>query len=292
MSMISFPYAIFTETPDFPVHLQYGFHDEELYLHAHEDFSELVIVLNGSAAHVVGGESYYVSKGDVFVVGQNTEHGYQQTKRLTICNIMFRQGVFDNAYDIRQLPGFQALFVLEPHYSQKYHFLSHLKLYEQTFSEVEALITAVMQEYQNKKTGWQTITYAGFLELCVMLSRCYQNTDSGNAFLKLADAAAYLEHHFCEDVSMPELAELSGYSERQFFRVFKSVFQTTPNAYITDLRIKKAQQLLQNTSSSIGEIAYQCGYDDQNYFSRIFRKYMGMNPVNYRHIRKANLSVS
>ncbi len=289
MPMIAFPYALFSETPDFPVHLQYGFHDEELYLHAHEDFSELVIVLNGSAAHVVGGESYHISKGDVFVVGQNTEHGYQQTRHLTICNIMFRQEVFENAYDLRQIAGFQALFVLEPHYSQKYHFLSHLKLHEQTFAEAEAMITALMQEYQKKKTGWQAAAYAGFLQLCVMLSRCYQNTDSGNTFLKLADAAAYLEHHFCETVSMPELAGLSGYSERQFFRVFKSVFQTTPNLYITDLRIKKAQHLLQNTSLSIGEVAFQCGYDDQNYFSHIFRKYTGMTPGGYRNIKKAAL---
>lgn len=289
MAMLAFPYKIFTGTTDFPVHLQYGFHDEELYLHAHEDFSELVIVLNGSAAHIVGGESYHISKGDVFVVGQNTEHGYQQTKHLTICNIMFRQEVFQNAYDLRQIPGFQALFVLEPHYSQKYHFLSHLKLHEQAFSETETQLTAVMQEYRNKTPGWQTVTYAEFLKLCVMLSRCYQNTDSGSTFLKLADAAAYLEHHFCETISMPELAGLSGYSERQFFRVFKSVFQTTPVLYIAGLRMKKAKHLLQNTSLSIGEVAFQCGYDDQNYFSRIFRKYTGSSPSTYRHVQKENL---
>ncbi|MBE6877041.1 MAG: helix-turn-helix domain-containing protein [Ruminococcus sp.] len=281
--MIAFPYDLFSETPDFPVHLQYGFHDKELYLHVHEDFSELVIVLNGSAGHIVGGESYHISKGDVFVVGQNTEHGYEKTQRLTICNIMFRPEVFEHAYDIRQLSGFQALFVLEPHYSQKYHFLSHLKLNPQNFTETETLITEIIQEYQGKKIGWQDMTYSGFLKLCVMLSRCYQDTDSGNTFLKLADAAAYLEHHFCEHVSMTELAEISGYSERQFFRLFKSAFQTTPNLYLAGLRMKKAQHLLQSTSLSIGEIAFKCGYDDQNYFSRAFRKYTGMTPSEYQN---------
>ena len=127
--MIAFPYSIFADTEEFPVHLQYGFHDEELYMHAHADFSELVIVLDGSALHIVGGEGYPISKGDVFVVGQNTEHGYTQTEQLTICNVMFQPQVFDSVYDMKQLPGFQALFVLEPHYSQKYHFLSHLVIF-------------------------------------------------------------------------------------------------------------------------------------------------------------------
>lgn len=283
MPMIAFPYEIFSQTPDFPVHLQYGFHDQELYLHAHADFSELVIVLNGSASHIVGGESYHISKGDVFVVGQNTEHGYENTQKLTICNIMFRQEAFSRSWDIRQLSGFQALFVLEPHYSQKYHFLSRLKLNQTSFAETETLITEIMTEYQNQKTGWRDIVSSGFLKLCVSLSRLYENSSQpDNVFLKLADAAAYLEHHFCEQISLSELAALSGYSERQFFRLFRSVFQTTPNLYIFHLRMKKAEYLLQNTSLSIGEIAFRCGYDDQNYFSRAFRKSIGMTPSEYQ----------
>lgn len=277
--MIAFPYSIFTDTEDFPVHLQYGFHDEELYLHAHADFSELVIVLDGSALHIVGGESYPISKGDVFVVGQNTEHGFTQTEQLTICNAMFRPEIFDSVYDMKQLPGFQALFVLEPHYSQNYHFLSQLRLSAEAFTEMEILLTSIMQDYRQKELGWRDIVFSGFCRLSVLLARHYQrDVKSDNTFLKLADAIAYIEHHFTEQITLAELADLSGYSERQFLRLFREAFSTTPNLYISELRIKKAQQLLKTTNLSIGEIAWRCGYDDQNYFSRFFKKHTGTSP--------------
>jgi len=281
--MISFLYSLFTDTEDFPIHLQYGFHEEELYLHTHADFSELVIVLDGSAFHTVGEESSHISKGDVFVVGQDTEHGYKQTERLTICNVMFRQEVFDHVFDLRQLPGFQALFVLEPHYSQSSRFLSQLKLYAEPFAETEQHLTEMMREYESRRAGWREAVFAEFLKLCVHLSRQYQlENDSKNDLLKLASAAAYIEYHFSEQITLSELSEISGYSERQFHRLFRAIYRMTPNAYITELRMKKAQNLLQSTRLNIGDIAWRCGCDDQNYFSRIFKRHTGMTPTEYR----------
>ena len=125
----------------------------------------------------------------MFVVGQNTEHGYTQTEHLTICNVMFQPQVFDSVYDMKQLPGFQALFVLEPHYSQNYHFLSQLRLSPEGFTETELLLTGIMQDYRSKEPGWRDLVFAGFRRLAVLLARRYQSdAHSGNAFLMLADA--------------------------------------------------------------------------------------------------------
>lgn len=87
----------------------------DLCLHTHADFSELVIVLSGTATHVVDGEEYPIRKGDVFVISNNTAHGYKHPKNFHICNIMFHLSYFlDYQSDIKTTAGFHALFVIEP----------------------------------------------------------------------------------------------------------------------------------------------------------------------------------
>ena len=190
--MIEFQYSIFTGTPDFPVHLQYGFHEEELYLHAHQDFSELVIVLDGRARHIVGGEQYPISKGAVFVVGPDTEHGFTDTRHLTICNLMFREEAFSQIHDMRQIPGFQAMFVLEPHYAQSDRFIARLRLSADALTRTEQALESLMQEYTEKRPGWEDMVLSEFHALCIRLSRAYAPpTEYG--ILRIADAIAYLE---------------------------------------------------------------------------------------------------
>ena len=56
--MFRMPLEAFTQDEDFPFFIQYGEHDEPLFLHAHDSYVELVIVLSGSAVHIVDGEKY------------------------------------------------------------------------------------------------------------------------------------------------------------------------------------------------------------------------------------------
>ncbi len=285
--MIQFQYRLFADSDDFPIHLQYGYHDKSLYVHSHEDFCELVIVLDGSADHIVNGKSYGIALGDVFVINQFTEHGFFQPDKLKICNIMFKpEQVFDDTYDMKQLAGFQALFVLEPHYSQNHSFCAQLKLTADEFRTTEAIVTEIMEEYLNQRCGWKDLVLSGFRRLCVILSRFYR-TDKvkyNNEVLKLADTVAYIENHFSSHLTLAALAQISGYSDRQLMRIFKAAFSVTPNEYIADLRMKKAKQLLESTNLSIGEISWICGFDDQNYFSRFFKRNTGMTPTEYRAI--------
>lgn len=283
--MISFPFGIFTENEDFPIHIQYGFHDTDMYEHCHENFSEMVIVLNGSARHIVNGESYPISAGDVFVINQSVSHGFCEPDKLTICNIMVQpEKVFDRVHDMTSLPGFQSLFFIEPQYYAMYGFLSQLKLGNEEFSAIRTMIRSINSEYSLKQPGWRDSVFAQFYSLCIACSRFYkqENSDVRNNFLRLADVAAYIENNYTTQLSTERLAEISGYSQRQFLRMFKNVYSETPNSYITDLRIKKAKLLLTSTDSAIGDIAFECGYSDQNYFSRLFLKKTGMSPSAYR----------
>lgn len=287
--LINMPLEIFTNEKDFPLHLQYGMHyDDDCYVHGHADFSELVVVLDGSAVHIAGDESYPISKGDVFVVSQYTAHGFAEAKELRICNIMFKpEVIFGNIYDLRRTAGFQALFVVEPQQLKSGRFESRLKLSAQDFICTEEYINDMMSEYTERPDGWQTAVYAAFLKLCTRLSRCYEKSSemSAGGAMKLAKASAFIEKNYIRNISMNELSKAAGYSERQLTRLFRETFSVTTVGYITRLRMQKAQELLRLTDDTIGEIAWQCGYEDQNYFTRSFRKYTGLSPTEWRRRR-------
>ncbi len=287
--LINMPMEIFTDVKEFPIHLQYGLHNEDdCYIHGHADFSELVVVLDGTAVHIAGDERYPLSKGDIFVVSRYTLHGFIQADNLKICNIMFRpEQALEHIYNLRETAGYQALFVVEPQQLQSGRFESKLRLKTHDFDIVEAIVTTMMREYTEREEGWQTIIYAEFMKLCTHLSRCYESSSavSGSGAMKLAKAVAYIEKHYNEEISMTKLSGVAGYSERQLGRLFGETFSESPLEYITRLRMKKAMNLLKGSTESIGEVAWQCGFPDQNYFSRVFKKYTGKTPSLYRKIR-------
>lgn len=275
----------FTEDQSFPFFIQFGAHEKELFMHSHKDFCELVIVLRGSAEHIVDNERYRISKGDVFIISNDTEHGYAETSDLRICNIMFKPSFWlASDYDVVKTAGFQALFILEPQYLKQNHFRSQLKLDVSEFINVFDILKGINKEYTQKAAGWQTLVKSEFLRLTVLLSRLYSFDEIGNNNVvhNLAKAISYIENNYTKGISINQLAKLSNYSKRQFIRIFKNNYNCIPMDYITRLRLENACLLLRLKENSITEIATMCGYNDSNYFSRIFKKHRGMTPTQYR----------
>lgn len=84
------------------------------------------------------------------------------------------------------------------------------------------------------------------------------------------------------NVSINELAEMYNITPEHFIRSFKSVYGRTPSNYRIVSRINQAKNLLIDTLLSINEITDACCFTDSYYFSRIFKKYVGMTPTEYR----------
>lgn len=294
ISMFSMPLEAFTRDEDFPFFIQYGEHKEALFMHTHDAYVELVIVLSGSAVHIVDGEQYSIQKGNIFVIGEDTQHGYDSPEDFHICNIMFRKRFLDlNSMDIAGTAGFQALFVLEPQQTKTKGFTSYLKLLPDEQLHIENKIAALHKEYHTKSAGWQTMVRAEFLCLVVELSRMYDTSRIENdvGIVKLAPALAYIERHFQEEMTVAELADLTHYSERQFLRLFKEATGYRPMQYITRLRIHTACRLLCETELPVTEIAERCGYTDSSYFARVFQHKCGISPKAYRKDAAAHSAV-
>lgn len=94
----------------------------------------------------------------------------------------------------------------------------------------------------------------------------------------------YLDEHFKEKVQIDDLSRLVFLSHSQVIRLFRFSFGITPMEYVEKRRIEYAKILLKNTSLSIRDIAEQCGFSDEHYFSGYFKKRTGIPPRAYRSI--------
>lgn len=97
-------------------------------------------------------------------------------------------------------------------------------------------------------------------------------------------AIEYIHSHFRSDIDVDTLAQMEHMSCTAFRTAFKNHTGVSPNEYIIAQRISAACRLLSQTDMSVSAVAAEVGYGDQYYFSRIFKKKVGMPPLRYRKL--------
>lgn len=261
-------------------------------LHAHE-FHELVLILRGTALHCVrppadgnaGLQTFPVKRGDVFVIPPGTRHQYRDLHHLSLVNLLFDpQALGMGEWDIHALPGYHALFALEPAYRHQHQFRSRLQLGDAALAEVQPWVDDLLRELHSRTPGYRTMALARFMQLVAALSRLYtrQPDPESMDLLRIGNAIAHLETRYAEPVTLGELARKACLSPRQFQRVFHTCMGRSPIEHLLVIRLRRARELLRTSPKTITEIAYECGFSDSNYFTRVFRKHTGLPPGQYR----------
>lgn len=92
----------------------------------------------------------------------------------------------------------------------------------------------------------------------------------------------YITANLKEDINLKDTAAKFNLSPYYFSRTFKKVFGYNFSDYLNLIRINRAKELLKDASLSVKEIGYLVGYNDPNYFSKVFKKYEGITPTEYR----------
>ncbi len=257
-------------------------------LHCHE-YSELILVYRGSAVHIVDNLRFPISAGDMFVISGKREHRFVECDDFALANVIFSPELLKmHEWDISDLPGFRAMFLLEPEYRERHQFKSRLELSGNEMRKTLSVIRRLSDEIERKDPGFRLDAKAIFMRLLVFLARCYEHSAQANphtmSLLRIARAIDYLDKHYLEEVDYKELGRIASMSQRHFQRIFRYALNCTARQYVIRLRIRKAMQLLRGSSFSISEVAFECGFDDSNYFSRMFRKYSGTTPNKYREV--------
>ena len=91
-----------------------------------------------------------------------------------------------------------------------------------------------------------------------------------------------LERHLGDDVSLPQVLEALGYSYPHLCRVFRQAYGVPPLAYLNALRIERAKAYLPRPEYNVAQVAAMLGFQSQSYFTRLFKKYTGQTPRQYK----------
>lgn len=98
----------------------------------------------------------------------------------------------------------------------------------------------------------------------------------------LARSLSYIHENYDKDIAIPELAKMENLSNSRYVAIFTQCMGMPPVRYILELRLRYACQLLESTDMSIKEISALSGYNDPHFFSKQFKKHIGVSPRDYR----------
>ncbi len=93
----------------------------------------------------------------------------------------------------------------------------------------------------------------------------------------------HIRENYMHDLSVQTMAEKTNYSEPYFCRMFKQSFGQNFTSYLTEYRIKMAKKMLEQPTVNVKDVGKAVGYEDSNYFTKVFRRITGQSPTEYRN---------
>ncbi|RYY57928.1 MAG: AraC family transcriptional regulator [Chitinophagaceae bacterium] len=258
-------------------------------LHHHEEF-ELNLIINARGARrVVGDHIDEISDMELVLVGSNLEHGWFthqcKSKEIREVTIQFHKDLFDERFLRRN----QLSFIRSMLEKSSRGIL---------FSQETAKRVATRIQQMEQKHGFDSILELMSIlhDLSVSRNMCTLSDASfttgngeGNHYngRRIAIVMEHVNKNFEKEITLKEAAALINMTEVSFSRFFK---QRTGNTFIdslTEIRIGNATRLLIDTSKSVAEIAYECGFNNISNFNRIFKKRKGCVPKTFRKTYQA-----
>lgn len=136
---------------------------------------------------------------------------------------------------------------------------------------------------------WSEVLIGSYLfQFMVLLQRALEETEKKKApesdlnTARIAHVISLINSRIDSDMPLKEMAKLAHMSESYFAHVFKDIAGTSPKRFFIDKKLSKAKELLSQTSKSVREIALELGYDNPQYFSRLFKQECNCTPGEYR----------
>jgi len=116
----------------------------------------------------------------------------------------------------------------------------------------------------------------------------YSNED---LYQRVVEAKSFIDKNYFKDIDLNDIARAACFSKYHFLRLFKNIYDKTPNQYLRQLRIEKAKQLL-HSGIPVIEICNTVGFDSPSSFTGLFKKMTGFTPTAYQAKQKKSSLIS
>lgn len=227
---------------------------------------ELLCFMKGSGYVTYGNEKIYVQKGDIAVININMIHSVSSNGTLEYYCL-----IIDN--DFLKSNGINC---------DKYDYES--RICSQTLNNLYAeTVSAIVTRDELR----EPLVKAALLRLMVYLTKNHADTakhnqgQASNTGESIRLAIGYIRSHIFNKLTLDEVAEEVGLSKYHFSREFKKATGMTVVSYINTVRCTNARKLLLKNEYSIHDIAIKCGFENDSYFSKTFKKHIGLLPSDF-----------
>ncbi|MBO5455679.1 MAG: helix-turn-helix domain-containing protein [Muribaculaceae bacterium] len=253
-------------------------------VHRHEEY-ELNFLANCTGARrVVGDSMETIGEYDLVLIGNGIEHGWEQhecdNNRIREITIQFSHDLFGES-------------LLE-----KTQLASVRRMLEVSSNGIVFSSGSIMKVF-NRLDNLTKID-SGFYGMIELMAILYELAEEGNyrrlssssfASLKptvdsrrVQKVQDYINLRYKEDIRLSDLAALVGMTPTAFSRFFKLRTGRSISEYVIDIRLGHATRQLVDSTTSVAEICYECGFNNVSNFNRIFKKKKGTSPKMFREI--------
>jgi AraC family transcriptional regulator len=178
--------------------------------------------------------------------------------------------------------------VLTPHWQERIkpycRLAESLKSYDRGMPIWIAM--RLYREFQQQDSIAPLMLEGLLLELLAQIARQSPGTAESNCPHWMSQVQDYLHAHFTETLSLETLAATVGVHPSHLMRSFQSQYHCTIGEYVRRLRIEYASHLLSSSDTSSAQIAVEAGFADQSHFSHTFKRFTGMNPIEFRKVTR------
>lgn len=277
-----------------PIYLNiaYGKDEQSSQIHSH-DFIEIAYVGSGKGYHLVGGKSYPVAKGDLFIINTNVPHRFiahpDPSSGLMIFNCIFIPEFIHfsllNTSDFKDIANsilFNSFFLEDGP-------VITLHLHGTEQAVIEEYFKEMQQEYFNTPKGYVNILRSLLIQMLTKIFRFLETESSHCGKIIhhkteiINEAINFLKSNYGSyELNINETAVRTFLSPSYFSKLFKEVTGRNFSEYLQDIRISAACNLLRNTEKKVIEIMADVGFKDMKHFNRLFKKIIGKTPSEYR----------
>lgn len=248
--------------------------------HLHEHHLQIFYFKSGEAKIYINRTAYDLGPSDILLVNCNELH-YGENRSGELRYFVFR-------IDLRLLSSYRILSCGEKYfeYLEKDLILLQNRM---TDPHIAGKLEQIISECREKREGYELKLLGCVFDLLgelfrICKSRSYSQRSAEILMKKtkrFAVAFQYIEENYARAISLSEISEQAHMSEGYFCRMFKQSTGRTFVDYLNRLRVEKAVLLLNQGLCNVTEAAMSVGFDDINYFSRVFKKYMKQSPESY-----------
>ena len=221
----------------------------------------IIFVEFGSISYVINNETIQLETGDIFIL---------------------KKGESYNAYNSDNPEAPYAFYIIyfdtEGNEAPYFNHITKVKHYEKFLD----LFSKGYNIGEKRPIAYKLALKSILNEIFYNLYKEYYSSQTAEpSFSHVEKAKKYIDSNYREKINIGKLAEISGFSRAHFKRLFSKYYNITPSEYITMVRIEHAKSMLESDIFTLKEIAGQCGFYDEYYFSKVFQKVVGCPPKKY-----------